>query len=69
MNPTSVVTADQLTSANAILSQVFQGVIDFLYTIITIFVNFFTQPAVLGALAVIAIVFGAYRMLRRKSLS
>jgi hypothetical protein len=69
MNPTSVVTTDQLASANAILSQVFQGVIDFLYTIVTIFVDFFTQPAVLGALAVIAIVFGAYRMLKRKSLS
>jgi len=69
MNPTSVVSVDQLASANSILTQVFQGIIDFLYTIVTIFVNFFTQPEVLGALAVITIVYMAYRMLKRKSLS
>ena len=69
MNPSSVVTAEQTTAVNDILTKVFQGVLDFLYTVITILVNFFTQPAVLGALAVIAIIFMAYRKLRAKRLS
>ncbi len=68
MNPTSVVTAEQTTAVNDILTKVFQWVLDFLYTIITILVNFFTQPAVLGALAVVAIIFAAYRKLRSKRL-
>jgi len=66
MNPSSVVTPDQLTTVTGILTSVFQGVIDFLYSIITVLVDFFTQPNVLGALVVIAIIYGAYRMLRKK---
>ena len=69
MNPTSVVTAEQTTAVNDILAKVFQAVLDFLYTMITILVNFFTQPEVLGALAVVAIIFLAYNRLRRKKLS
>ena len=69
MNPTSVVTAEQTTAVNDILDKVFQAVLDFLYTMITILVNFFTQPEVLGALAVVAIIFLAYNRLRRKKLS
>lgn len=68
MNPVSVVTAEQTTAVYDILTKVFQGVLDFLYTMITILVNFFTQPAVLGALAVVAIIYAAYRKLRAKKL-
>lgn len=69
MNPTSVVTVEQTASVNLILNKVFQAIIDFLYTMITILIDFFTQPEVLGALAVIAIIFMAYRKLRTKSLN
>ena len=66
MNPTSVITAEQTTSVNAVLVKVFQWVIDFLYTIINVLIDFFTQPAVLWALAVIAIIVMAYKKLRSK---
>lgn len=69
MNPTSVITVDQTTAVNATLTKVFQAVIDFLYSIINVLVDFFTQPGVLGALVVIAIIFGAYKMLRKKSVT
>ena len=68
MNPVSVVTAEQTTAVIDILTKVFQGVLNFLYTMITILVNFFTQPSVLGALAVVAIIYAAYRKLRAKKL-
>ena len=66
MNPTSVITADQTASVDAVLIKVFQWVIDFLYTIINVLIDFFTQPAVLWALAVIAIIFMAFKKLRSK---
>lgn len=61
--------AGQLTAANTVLWNVFEAVLNFLYTVISILISFFTQPAVLGAVAVIGIIYGAYRMLKRKRLS
>lgn len=49
-----------------ILYKVFNWVISFLYGIVKVFVDFFTQAPVLGALVTIAIVYGAWRMLKRK---
>jgi len=69
MNPTDVVTTAQSTTINSFLTKIFQAVIDFLFTIVNILVNFFTQPAVLGALATILVIYWAYRMLKNKSTS
>gem|GEM_PF-3331775 len=57
MNPTDVVTTAQSTTINSFLTKIFQAVIDFLFTIVNILVNFFTQPAVLGALATILVIY------------
>lgn len=66
MTPTSVVTADQLTAANWMLTKVFQAIVNFLYTLVDVFVNFFTETKVLWALAVIAIIYAIYRKFRSK---
>lgn len=69
MNPTNVITVEQTTATNGLLTKIFQAVIDFLFTFINVLVDFFTQPTVLSALVVIGIVFGAWKMLKKKSVS
>lgn len=49
-----------------VLYKVFNWVISFLLAIVNVFIDFFTQGPVLWALVVIAIVYGAWRMLKRK---
>jgi hypothetical protein len=65
----NVVTLEQQMTIWSVLNQVFSAVINFLYSIVITLVNFFTQPQILGALVTIAIVYGAFRMLKRKSTS
>lgn len=65
---TWIVTDAQKLEIEGVLTDVYGGIIDFLYTIIMILVNFFTKPEVLGALAVISIIYTAYAMLRNKRL-
>jgi hypothetical protein len=48
---------------------VFKAVIDFLFSIVETLINFFTTPQVLGALVTIAIIYGAWRMFKRKGTS
>jgi len=69
LDPANSVGWAQQATITAFLNKVFQAVIDFLFTIVNILVNFFTQPAVLGALATILVIYWAYRMLKNKSTS
>ena len=69
VTPESVVSTAQQSVIETFLLKVFNAVIDFLYTIVDVLVTFFTQQTVLWALVVIALIYWAYRMLKRKSVS
>lgn len=62
----STVTDTQTTAINNILWKVFDGWISFLYTIVDIFVTFFTQPAVLWGLAWILVISVVYRKFKAR---
>lgn len=63
---TAVVSNTYQWIIETVLFKVFNWVISFLYAIVNVFVDFFTQGPVLWALVVIAIVYWAWRMLKRK---
>lgn len=65
---TSQVNAWQTTAVNDILNQVVQFMIDLLYTTVTIVINFISQPAVIGAMAGVGIIFMAYKKIKAKSM-
>lgn len=65
----SVMTADQSTEVANIFSKVFNAIIDFLYTMVFTLLDFFTNPDVLGSVVTIALIYWAYKMFKRKSLS
>ena len=69
MTPTNVVTVEQWTAITTVLTDVFNAVISFLYSVVVVLLDFFTQPAVLWALVTIAIIYSAWRMLKRKGTS
>jgi hypothetical protein len=69
LTPTNVVSAAQQSFIEWILEKVFTAVMNFLTSVVTILVDFFTQPLVLGALVTIAIVYWAWRMFKRKGVS
>lgn len=69
VNVVSQVPGGQWEVIRLILSKVFQAVIDFLFSIVETLINFFTTPQVLWALVTIAIIYGAWRMLKRKGTS
>jgi hypothetical protein len=66
MTPTNVLSATQTTALDAIYTKVFNFVVNFLYSLVMYIVDFFTKPEVLGSLVVIALVYGAYSMLKRR---
>lgn len=69
LTPVDVVSTAQEAVITWVLEKVFTAVINFLYSIVTVLLNFFTEPLVLGALVTIGIVYGAWRMLKRKGTS
>lgn len=60
---------DVAVAVQSVLNQVFNATIDFLYTVVSIIINFFTQPTVLWTLAGLTVIYGAYRLFKRKSTS
>lgn len=69
LTPVDVVSTAQEAVITWVLEKVFTAVINFLYSIVTVLLNFFTEPLVLGALVTIGIIYGAWRMLKRKGTS
>lgn len=66
MTPESVVTVDQTTAVNGLLNQIFQAIVNLVFTIVDLVVTFFSQPAILWAIAVIAVVMMVYRKFKAK---
>lgn len=69
LTPTNVVSVAQESIITQVLEKVFTAVVNFLFSIVTVLLNFFTEPLVLGALVTIGIIYGAWRMLKRKGTS
>ena len=66
MSLTNVVTGDQLTAVNTLVETVIGWIINFFYSFISVIVGVITKPAVLSSLAVIFIMFWAYRIFKAK---
>lgn len=61
MNLENVVTGQNLTAVTTLVEKVIGGIINFFYSFISVLVSVITKPEVLSALAVIFIMFWAYR--------
>lgn len=61
MNLENVVTGQNLTAVTALVEKVIGGIINFFYSFISVLVSVITKAEVLSALAVIFIMFWAYR--------
>jgi len=61
MNLTNVVTGDNLTAVTTLVETVIWWIINFFYSFVSVLVSVITKPAVLSSLAVIFIMFWAYR--------
>lgn len=66
MNLENVVTGGNLTAVNGLLETVIGWIINFFYSFISVLVWVITKPEVLSGLAVIFIMFWAYRIFRNK---
>ena len=66
MNPVSVVTTAQQTAVDGLMTKIFQALVNLLFTVIDIVVTFISTPAVLGAIAVIAVITLFYNKFRSK---
>lgn len=62
----NVVTGDNLTAVSDLVTTVVGGIINFFYSFISVIVSVITKAEVLSALAVIFIMFWAYRTFRAK---
>lgn len=61
MNLENVVTGQNLTAVTTLVEKVIGGIINFFYSFISVLVSVITKAEVLSALAVIFIMFWAYR--------
>lgn len=66
LNPTSLLTQEQVDSFAAVLSNIFGFMIDFLYTLLVYVIEFFTSVSVLWSLSVILIVFMVLSYIRSR---
>lgn len=66
MNLENVVTGQNLTAVTTLVEKVIGGIINFFYSFISVLVSVITKPEVLGLLAVIFIMFWAYRKFTSK---
>lgn len=66
MNLENVVTGQNLTAVTTLVEKVIGGIINFFYSFISVLVSVITKPEVLGSLAVIFIMFWAYRKFTSK---
>lgn len=66
MNLQNVVTGDNLTKVEGLFTKVIEGIINFYFSYISVLVNVIIKPEILGALAVIFLMFVAYRKFKSK---
>lgn len=66
MNLENVVTGDNLAKVTELVEKVIGGIINFFYSFIDVLISVLTKPSVLSSLAVIFIMFWAYRIFRNK---
>jgi hypothetical protein len=64
----NVMTSGQLEGVKVIFWKVIQFVVSWIYSLVTTIVDVLTDPAVVGALVVVALIFIAYRWIKRKQI-
>jgi len=60
--------ASQVAVVIDVLERAFKAVLDFLFSIVSTLLDFFTRPDILGALVAIGLIYAWYKWLRKKRL-